>query len=554
MNPTMNQHLYFDDRGDQMAAPPATPVKVQVCAHPVVTPGSSTSDDDGSYKDDGVSSSSSDDEFDTSSEEDVQTTSIRTHVPSSNDFRSDVDMSLFGSLQEHLSVLLEMKPRAIKTLHGRVAEYLGWVMNKRGLTQQAAAEFLLANATLLLQYVTVLKGHFHLKNGTIYNTLLDLSIWAKYLSIYENKNIVQFVGVLEAQQKIEAKKKRSDISSRLSRENLLKQRQWPVGGQQELSNLLQQHKPRVDRIINRCMDGKLVDDSDLTFANDWVVSHLFVQNPQGRSQAITLLPVSQLERLSCGNTTSTAFKTRATYGSQSINCSPASYRYLAAYVHYIRPYWLCAASKEEPALFINRHGTQHKDIGVCVTRFFHCVSNYHITTTTLRALFETEVHDAMEAGTLTTNECDDVIRNSGHSSATAHTHYLKRKAGAVGHNAMAVHAKLYGRPAVSTPPRAAVDDEWYGDMQAADDDAHDDDLVPPPTRRRRVDWSVAELHHLTTWVQAFEAANGPSATKSWRACVAAMQLTGVCHELHLTTTSLREAWRREKKRLRATLP
>ena len=81
MNPTMNQHLYFDDRGDQMAAPPTTPVKVQVCAHPVVTPGSSTSDDDGSYKDDGVSSSSSDDEFDTSSEEDVQTTSIRTHVP-----------------------------------------------------------------------------------------------------------------------------------------------------------------------------------------------------------------------------------------------------------------------------------------------------------------------------------------------------------------------------------------------------------------------------------------------------------------------------------------
>jgi hypothetical protein len=342
-------------------------------------------------------------------------------------------MARFTSLDTHLKVLKQMTQAEVTTLNGRVAEFIGWVMNNKQVAQGNAVDIILVGQPLIVvQYVTLLKDKPNsLKNGTIYNILLDLTRWATYLAVYEAKTIDQFVAIAVVQQKHERKKQKVDVQQRLSLENLIQHHHWPANGKRELHRILKAHQSKVDRIIRKCAIGDNVSANELGFANDWVVSTLFVNNPQGRSQAIETFPVGRLETLQSSTATSNQFKTRVTYGSQSINCNTVTYQYLQAYVKHIRPYMMLST---EPCstLFVNNNGRAHTNIGHCVTRFFRSVSTYHITTTNLRAMFETEVHDAMGAGVLSQNECDDVTRNSGHSSSTAHSHYLKRKAEAAG--------------------------------------------------------------------------------------------------------------------------
>jgi len=224
---------------------------------------------------------------------------------------------------------------------------------------------------------------------------------------------------------------------------------------------------------------------------------------------------------------------------------------LEAYAKHIRP-GLIDSEKPSQALFLNQRGQQHQDIGVCVTRFFETVHPYyHITTTTLRSMFETEVTEATETGILTEAERDAVIRNSGHSSTTAHMHYLKRKAEDAGRTTISTHAKLYGT-VQHTSVIQSDGDEWY---DATSDTTgvinhDDDDDTQSRQRRRRLNWTGSELHHLMTWVCDYESKYGTYVCKNWRACCDAMRSTSVFHELHLTTSSLRDAWRRELKKLK----
>jgi hypothetical protein len=203
------------------------------------------------------------------------------------------------------------------------------------------------------------------------------------------------------------------------------------------------------------------------------------------------------------------------------------------------------------SLFVNLKGMPHQDIGICVTRLYREISDYHITTTTLRSLFETEASEAMGCGNLSPADCAEVIRNNGHSSATAHNHYLKRKAEDAGRKAMEVHKILYGAddgfqsPAVVS---SGVDALFVQD----DDDAEDEDDQFKPRRRRRIDWSTDEVAHLSTWIAQFELDRGRGAAKDWRACLKVMADTTVFHTLHLTTTALREAWRREGKKVNSS--
>jgi len=471
---------------------------------------------------------------------------MRSHQAAPSHFRHSVDMTLFTSLTTHFSVLKEMPQADITTLTGRVAEFIGWVMHTKQVSQTEAVDVILVGQPLIVvQYITLLKDKpYSLKNGTIYNFLLDFTRWAKYLAVYENKTVCQFITIAIEQQKHECKKKKVDQQQRLTLENLIQHRHWPAKGKVVLSQILSSHKPKVDRILHQCAQGNVMTDDSLGFVNDWVISSLFVNNPQGRSQAIGKFPLIRLDELQTSTASSDQFKTRATYGSQSINCNASTFHYLQAYAKYVRPH-LLLTKQPCSALFVNSNGKAHNNIGYCVTRFFNNVSTYHVTITNLRAMFETEVHDAMDAGVLTPNECDDVIRNSGHSSTTAQTHYLKRKAEAAGRNAMATHDKLYAQT-LDTPSFIGRPlDDWYN----VDEDKDDDEPTAPPTRmkarRCRIDWTGAELHQLATWVYDYEASHGIDATKNWGDCLTAMQATGVFDANHLTKIKLREAWRRE---------
>jgi len=159
-------------------------------------------------------------------------------------------------------------------------------------------------------------------------------------------------------------------------------------------------------------------------------------------------------------------------------------------------------------------------------------------------LFETEARDAVDRGRLTQEECADVIRNSGHSSATSNQHYLKRKAEAAGRNAMATHAKLYDTD-MAAPPRLqlACDGEFEELLPAVDDDC---------VKRRcvRTAWTDDEMLHLLAWVKDYEDRNGSNANKDWTACLASLSVKAECFAPHhLTATGLRDAWRRAMKKV-----
>jgi len=549
----MNTHLRFDDDCVPITTPPCTSPAAEDRSRtleviPDVVSGTESDSDFVGDSEDALSSADDDLGSETASEC-SQRFLVRSHQASPNQYRHNVDMARFTSLEKHLKVLKQMTQAEVTTLNGRVAEFIGWVMNNKQVTQGNAVDIILVGQPLIVvQYVTLLKDKPNsLKNGTIYNILLDLTRWATYLAVYEAKSIDQFVAIAVVQQKHERKKQKIDVQQRLCLENLIQHNHWPANGKRELHRILKAHQSKVDRIIRKCAVGDDVSVNELGFANDWVVSTLFVTNPQGRSQAIETFPVSRLETLQSSTATSNQFKTRVTYGSQSINCNTATYQYLQAYVKHIRPYMMLT-TESCSTLFVNNNGRPHTNIGHCVTRFFRSVSMYHITTTNLRAMFETEVHDAMGAGVLSPNECDDVIRNSGHSSSTAHSHYLKRKAEAAGRNAMAVHDKLYAET-LSTPSHVTPVDEWYNvadDSNEVDDDEKTTGYLQ--SRRRRVEWSAAEIYQLTTWVSDYESTKGIDAIKNWASCLSAMQASGVFDAHHLTKVRLREAWRRVSKK------
>lgn len=540
-----NKHIHFNEFDDTVEEV----VPVQSEEEGITDSDSQEEEYVHSSGDDEDAAKNDDREFDESiGEDEVLHPKVRVHAPIPRKYRQTVNMEVFHSLQKHLRIFLELEAAAAATLIGRIAEFIGWTMHANNINQETAVEHIVKYPLDVLKYTTMLKGpDYDLKNGTVYNTLLDIALWAKYLSIYDNFAVAPLLQIVAAQQKIESKKKRIDVRRRLSRENLIAVHHWPKNGMKELQSVLMKQQARVDREIVKCANGKELSTTTLGFVNDWIVSLLFVMNPQGRAQAIGGLSLQDGLELCgpSGQVTSTHFKTSAVYGSQAVNCNTMTQAYIEAYVNHIRPYLL--GSAQSNILFINQRGMKHQDIGVCVTRLFHTISHYHITTTILRSIFETETAEAMASGTVTAQDMTNVIRNNGHSSATSHNHYMKRKAEDVGQSAKAIHDQLYSSSERFRPPqvKSCVNEDPAYDTDSA---TSVDEVHSQPRCRRRIDWTEDEMACLTAWMVQFEMERGKGSTKDWRACVKAMTATDVFHSRHLTPTALREAWRREARR------
>lgn len=92
-------------------------------------------------------------------------------------------------------------------------------------------------------------------------------------------------------------------------------------------------------------DDQPVSDKDRIFACYWIVTHVFMHNPQARVGAITAMSVHDMSMLRTDEyTTSTNFKTFDTYGSQVILCHKVTLHYIEAYLALLRP-WLSTKIK-----------------------------------------------------------------------------------------------------------------------------------------------------------------------------------------------------------------
>jgi hypothetical protein len=558
----MSTHLRFDDEGDILKSTHfryddedsvINPRVVASVKRKISDSGDSWNDDEESWisVDEDNDSESFDDEpginesnFD--DEEKVNTLTTHTRKPTSHEFRHLVDMTKFDGLNHYEAVMVNMKAEVIVTLNGRVAELIGWVMHKQSVDEQKAVNIITEEHPLiLLQYVVFIKCTYGYKNSTVYNHLLDIGHWATYLAIYERRNVDNLRSVIKERQKTEHKLKVTDEGLRLTRENAIAKKEWPLKGKQELSDCILKNKPTVDAIFQAAMEGDIVPKTKLMFANDFVVSHVFAENPQGRSKAIKMLTLESFNALNKYNqASSTNFKTQSTYGVQVVNFNPTTLKYVEAYITYIRP--LLVGSTACDTVFINMNGLQHSDIGICVTRFFKSQTEYHITTNRLRSMFQTEVFERVERGEIEEHEGAAVVRNSGHGNATFRNHYLKRKAEDAGSLAMATHEKVYSADRTLGPPTPSrLLDAPYMMEEEEEEEHNSNDAVGMFPIRKRIEWSDAELKHLLAWVNDYTKQFGHYFKKDWRACVAAMREFKEFHPLHLTTNALREAWRRD---------
>jgi hypothetical protein len=562
----MPNHIRWDEDGI------ATPVK---CKSQPFTTGDDD-DDDGDISDDEywppvedgsdyLDDESSVDECDVSSDDSINWREMEAKKLVRNNkahHKRNVDLDCHSDLQSHMKITNEVSEAEYKTFLGRIANYIGWIMDKESISQRLATDMMFEKPTTFIRYLPVLKGDYSLKSGTVYNILLDFIRFAKYMSVFENRETQRAIIVFEEQKKVANKKKKKDIKVRLTVENLEKNLKWPKKGKKELYDLLLKKKKIVDRIIQCAIDADIVLISDACFVNDWTVSLLFIANPQGRSRAIRLMPLDCLSQLKAQQlTTSSELKTQSTFAYQAILCNALTYTYLDMFAQFIRP--LLMKSDVCLTLFVNREGKPFQDIGICLTRCFHAISKFHITTTILRSVFETEVDVARENGLLTETEASSVIRSNQHSATTSRDFYLKRRACEEGRNAAIVHDKLYlkvadadsgsGSGVIASPVFHGTRDPPFTPLpssELSDDDFEDDEGYylhrPKKARRERNKWSEDELSQLRLWVRKFEHSHGMDIFKDWKACCSAMESTAVFHILHLTPVALREAWRREQ--------
>ena len=472
-----------------------------------------------------------------------------------------VDMSIFLQLQPYLLGIKEMKATTIKTLYGRVASFLGFVMSENNCkdnasrihTQEEAIKILLEDdINVIERYVQVLKLDNNRRVGTCYNIVLDIKHWLDYMQVHENKQISAGIEFYMKLLRNLMKKKRKDLKKRLNRSELEKEFKFPKGGKKELIDIFERKCPRVDSILQKLRkDEQHVSDRDSIFEYYWIVAHVFMHNPQARVGAITTMSVEDMSMLRTDEyTTSTNFKTSETYGSQVILCHKVTLHYIEAYLTLLRP-WLSAKNKDsEPqqGLFLSLRGRQFPNVGVCVTRLFEKISKYHITTNGLRTIFETDITEAAMNNIISNEEKDFVARHNNHSSTCAWNHYQKCNSVKAALATKKTHETIYGEPSLPIKTlKLEGYDETYVPVVFTEED-----MEPATARKRtRVDWTTEELMHLNNWANHHTRKHGVETKKDWGKCVKALQKYECFHISHLEKEKLREAYKRLHSNLKS---
>jgi hypothetical protein len=490
-------------------------------------------------------------ELDESADSDADTEEVMKKIL---DHAHLVDMSFFSELQNYLIGIKEMKTSAIKTLYGRVSSFLGFVMNENNLkdsanricTQEEAIKILLeGDINVIERYIQVLKLDNNRRVGTCYNIVLDIKHWLDYMKVHENKQISAVIEFYMKLLRNLMKKKRKDLKKRLNRSELEKNLKFPKGGKKELIEIFEKKAPRVDNILQKLRkDDQAVSDKDRIFAYYWIVTHVFLHNPQARVGAITTMSVEDMDMLRTDEyTTSTHFKTSDTYGSQVILCHKVTLYYIEAYLTLLRP-WLSTKNKDsEPSqeLFLSLRGKQSSNVGVCVTRLFEKISKYHITTNGLRTIFETDITEAAMTNVITNEEKDFVARHNNHSSTCAWNHYQKCNSVKAALATKKTHKTMYGEPSLPIKTLKLEDyDETYVPVEFSQEETK-----PTSARKRsRVDWTSEELMHLNNWANYHTRKHGLETKKDWGKCVKALEKYECFHSSHLEKEKLREAYKR----------
>jgi len=170
--------------------------------------------------------------------------------------------------------------------------------------------------------------------------------------------------------------------------------QLPVGGIRELYKLV---TSKSDWAFSLTKQDFEMTKKTYNMFTEWMYSVFMVTMFQGRNSEFEDMKYSQRRGLlqANGHELSTNFKTALSYTYQAVSSSELVSKVVYFYLVYARPTVAISNDLYDDAapLFLSSTGKKETQFGFKVTNFFGKVSKYHITTTAIRMLYDTEASE-----------------------------------------------------------------------------------------------------------------------------------------------------------------
>lgn len=184
------------------------------------------------------------------------------------------------------------------------------------------------------------------------------------------------------------------------------------------------------------------------------------------------------------------FKTASTYGFQPVLASEEFKEIFRIYLDIFRPLAMMNSrhtDSDEFSLLVTYDGEPETRVSRLVIAFFEEHLGVHVTTTMMRAVFESTGADREEAGSITPGDARSISHVNGHSSATAKKYYQRASVEQSARRSIAIFQPQ--NTLLAAPPTVLLHRTWgsnhpYGAKPAA----------------KRVPFSLAELGYMTNLI------------------------------------------------------
>lgn len=333
-------------------------------------------------------------------------------------------------------------------------------------------------------------------------------------------------------------------------ERAVNQRRMPSGG---LGQLLAAVHQRLSWARN--LKGERMDKETYDAFMQLLYAAMYTSSAQGRQAGLMDLKYHQRNALmDKGFANTTKFKTQAKYRLQPVTLSAATKELLAIYVDHLRPQ--VARQQPLPAdpLWLKYSGAAEDSLGRQVTKFFKAELGLLITTTAIRSLVETAMHEKHQDGEITQAQRESVHAINGHSSQVTQDYYIREdRAREVALARSAFNAiTMQDSPAEGEEPlfpRATERDqhqalEWGQDH-------------PDGPNRKKARWTEAEVRYIGNWCEQQLRVNphhGTLAAACLKHIMTDPAAQRIFHEIHvLDSGRLRHGYRMYQKRVEAGL-
>lgn len=333
-------------------------------------------------------------------------------------------------------------------------------------------------------------------------------------------------------------------------ERAVSHRRMPPGG---LGQLLEAVIARMPWARN--LQGHHVDKETYDAFMQMMYAAMYTSSAQGRQSGLMDLKYHQRTALmEKGFANTTKFKTAAKYRLQPVTLSGATKELLGVYLDHLRPQVARMPPLPADPLWLKFSGAREEALGRQVTKFFKAELGLIITTTAIRSLVETAMHEKHQDGEITQAQRESVQAINGHSSQVTQDYYVREdRAREVTLARNAFNAiTLQDSPAEGEAPLFP---------KATERDVHQA-LVwgldhPDGPERKKARWTDAEVRYIGNWCEQQLRINphhGTLAAACLKHIMADPAAQRIFHEIHvLDSARLRHGYRMYQRLVEAGL-